>query len=140
MSDSDLPRSIQPRRLDQVHSVRFDPQDAVVLREVATERGVTVSELLRSCAMNEINGARQQTENIAIIIRREEGCWWAEIVGHGEYVAGDPTFDGLCERLAEGLHLLGLNRERTAISLVGNAQPASASTSGQRTFTFWRSA
>lgn len=58
--------------------------------------------------------------DLKITIHRENGLWWAEINRRPDYAASDTTFDGLCERLAEGLHLLGLNRERTAVFVSGD--------------------
>lgn len=52
------------------------------------------------------------------IFHRENGRWWTEIDDRSEYVAWDVTFDGLCELVAEGLHLLGLNRERSSITIL----------------------
>lgn len=56
--------------------------------------------------------------DLRIVMHRENGRWWAEVGGRSEYTAWDVTFDGLCERLAEGLHLLGLNRERSSITIL----------------------
>jgi hypothetical protein len=38
---------IEPQRLDQVVSVRFNPETLILLREIAQRRGVLISDLLR---------------------------------------------------------------------------------------------
>ena len=44
-------RAVEPRHLGQMISVRAEPQLAEALREVASRRGTTVSELLRDAAV-----------------------------------------------------------------------------------------
>lgn len=41
---------IEPRRLDQVVSLRLEPETIAALRDIATRRGSTVSDLLREGA------------------------------------------------------------------------------------------
>jgi hypothetical protein len=64
--------------------------------------------------------------DLRIVVHRENGRWWAEIDGRSDYAAWDVTFDGLCGRLAEGLHLFGLNRERTSIIILDDVASATA--------------
>jgi hypothetical protein len=44
-------QAVAPRRLDQMVSLRLEPELAAALRELANRRGVTVSELLREGAL-----------------------------------------------------------------------------------------
>jgi hypothetical protein len=53
--------------------------------------------------------------DLTITTHRENGRWWSEHPPRSWY-AGADTFDQLTERLAEGLHLLGLNQERPTIT------------------------
>lgn len=46
---------VEPRRMSQVLSVRLDPDVAAALRDIANERGTTVSELLRQGALAAAN-------------------------------------------------------------------------------------
>lgn len=41
---------VEPRRLDQVLSLRLAPETAAALRDIANQRGVAVSDLLREQA------------------------------------------------------------------------------------------
>lgn len=107
---------------DHVVSVRLTDTELAWID--ALRRGRSRSDTLRALAVDEAAEASRVDANLTIIIHRDNGLWWAEIGGHSEYTAGDATFDGLCERLAEGLHLLGLNRERTAITLKDTALTA----------------
>jgi len=43
-------RPVQPRQLDQVVSLRLDPNTISALRDIATRRGMTVSDVLREGA------------------------------------------------------------------------------------------
>jgi hypothetical protein len=43
--------AVEPRRLDQMFSLRLDPDLAAALRDAANARGVSVSELLREAAI-----------------------------------------------------------------------------------------
>jgi hypothetical protein len=51
-------RAVAPRRLDQMISLRLEPELAVALRELANRRGVTVSELLREGAIRLLDADR----------------------------------------------------------------------------------
>lgn len=42
--------SIEPRKLGQMVSLRFEPEVLMILREIAERRGMTVSDLLREGA------------------------------------------------------------------------------------------
>jgi hypothetical protein len=58
MSDDDIVGVIGPveaKRLDHVLSVRLQPDVAAALRDIANERGTTVSELLRRAAIAAAN-------------------------------------------------------------------------------------
>jgi hypothetical protein len=124
----------EARQRTEVVSVRLSPAELAAVQQKATELGRTVSACLRDLAVGDLTQAGRAQQPLTIIIHREGDRWWAEIIGHPEYVAGDSTFDGLCERLAEGLHLLGLTRERTVIT-TGDfpGMGVTASTHGQRT-------
>lgn len=53
-------REIQPRRLDQVVSLRLDPEVIVALRGIAERRGSTVSDVLREGAARVIEAEEKQ--------------------------------------------------------------------------------
>jgi hypothetical protein len=52
---------VAPRRLDQMISLRLEPELAAALRELANRRGVTVSELLREGAICLLEADRAST-------------------------------------------------------------------------------
>jgi hypothetical protein len=54
-------KAIAPRRLDQMISLRLEPELAATLRELADRRGVTVSELLREGAICLLEADRDST-------------------------------------------------------------------------------
>jgi hypothetical protein len=54
-------RAIAPRRLDQMISLRLEPELAAALRELANQRGVSVSELLREGAIYLLEADRAST-------------------------------------------------------------------------------
>lgn len=54
-------RAVAPRRLDQMISLRLEPELAATLRELADRRSVTVSELLREGAICLLEADRAST-------------------------------------------------------------------------------
>jgi hypothetical protein len=52
---------VGPKRLDQMISLRLEPELAVALRELANRRGVSVSELLREGAIRLLDADRAST-------------------------------------------------------------------------------
>jgi hypothetical protein len=54
-------RAVPTRRLDQMVSLRLEPELAVALRELANRRGVSVSELLREGAIHLLEADRSST-------------------------------------------------------------------------------
>ena len=54
-------KAVAPRRLDQMVSLRLEPELAVALRELANRRGVSVSELLREGALRLLEADRAST-------------------------------------------------------------------------------
>jgi Ribbon-helix-helix protein, copG family len=54
-------RAVAPRRLDQMISLRLEPELAATLRELADRRGVTVSDLLREGAKCLLDADRDST-------------------------------------------------------------------------------
>lgn len=54
-------QAVAPRRLDQMISLRLEPELAAALRELANRRGVTVSELLREGAICLLEEDRDST-------------------------------------------------------------------------------
>jgi ribbon-helix-helix CopG family protein len=53
--------AVAPRRLDQMISLRLEPELAAALRQLANRRGVTVSELLRVGALRLLEADRAST-------------------------------------------------------------------------------
>lgn len=51
-------REVPPSEMKQMLSLRMDPQLIRSLRRIATERGTTVSELLREAATEIVSGAK----------------------------------------------------------------------------------
>jgi hypothetical protein len=60
--------AIEPRRLHQMISVRLDPDIAAALRDLANQRGISVSDLLREGAATVLASARPtvQVTNVRI--------------------------------------------------------------------------
>lgn len=54
-------RAVAPRRLDQMISLRLEPELAAALRALANRRGVSVSELLRESAIYLLEADRDST-------------------------------------------------------------------------------
>ena len=54
-------RAVASRRLDQMISLRLEPELAAALRELANHRGVSVSELLREGAIRLLDADRTAT-------------------------------------------------------------------------------
>ena len=54
--------AVQPRKLDQMVSVRLDPATLRELRAIAASRDTTVSAVLRDAAVQHATNARQVTE------------------------------------------------------------------------------
>lgn len=118
-----------------VVSVRLNADELATLQEKATDAGLTLSGFLRYAAVNDAERDHRAERDLTIVVHREGGMWWAEIAGEPGYVATDATFDGLCERLTEGLHLLGLSRERAVFTVDWHhtaINGAAVNTSGQR--------
>ena len=44
-------RRLEPRRLDQMISVRLDPTIVAALRQIASQRGISLSEAVREAAL-----------------------------------------------------------------------------------------
>jgi mobilization protein NikA len=125
------------RQRSTVVSVRLNPDELAILQQKANDAELTVSELLRRAVVNAPEQEQRAEQDLGIIIHREDGKWWAEIIGESGYAASDPTFDGLCERLAEGLHLLGLSRERTTITITTDVpRVVTVTTARPRTLTW----
>jgi len=62
-------QAIEGRRLDQVVSLRLEPETVAELREIANRRGVTVSDLLREGAAMVILGNQQTMEVTRLALR-----------------------------------------------------------------------
>ena len=54
-------KAVAPKRLDQMISLRLEPELAAALRELANRRGVSVSELLRDGAIRLLKAERAAT-------------------------------------------------------------------------------
>jgi hypothetical protein len=54
-------KAVAPKRLDQMISLRLEPELAAALRELANRRGVSVSELLREGAIRLLEADRTST-------------------------------------------------------------------------------
>jgi Mobilization protein NikA len=134
-------RKSEVRQRSTVVSVRLNTDELATLQRKADDAGLTISGFLRHAAVDDPEQEQRAEQDLVIIIHRETGKWWAEIIGESGYAAADPTFDGLCERLVEGLHLLGLSRERTTITITTEApRVVTVTTAGPRTVTLWGSA
>jgi hypothetical protein len=55
-------KAVAPKRLDQMISLRLEPELAAALRELANRRGVSVSELLREGAIRLLKAERAATD------------------------------------------------------------------------------
>jgi hypothetical protein len=58
----DSGKAVAPKRLDQMISLRLEPELAAALRELANRRGVSVSELLREGAIRLLKAERAATD------------------------------------------------------------------------------
>jgi hypothetical protein len=61
--------AVEPRRLDQMLSLRLDPSLAAGLREIANRRGISVSELLREVVAALIEEESRHDETRAFFSR-----------------------------------------------------------------------
>lgn len=99
---------IEPRRLDQMFSLRLDPELASALRDLANARGCSVSELLREAAASMLR-SEQRSHGTMVI----EGS----IVVHS---GGLPNVYVARRAPTGGESVQGLNDEQSAISGTSN--------------------
>lgn len=129
------PRKSENRQRSCVVSVRFNEDELATVQALAADRGQTISACLRDLATGARQTADAASNDLTITIHREDGNWWAEM-DDPAYVAWDSTFDGICALLSEGLHVLGLSRERSVVTINWHSiSGITTNTSGTRTIT-----
>jgi predicted DNA-binding protein len=92
----DSAEPVEPRRLDQMVSVRLQPDLLVALRRLAEERKVTVSELLREAAEHLLDAQGQhpiEVYGVKVEVAREahaiEPEAWSR--GSGPIISDEPV-------------------------------------------------
>jgi hypothetical protein len=70
---------VEPRRLDQVVSLRLPPEIIADLKDLGNRRGVTVSDLLREGATSVLMAARQTAMfsklSVVVVVSPQSGTW-----------------------------------------------------------------
>lgn len=95
---------LPPRRLEQMVSVRLDPEVVAELRSLAEERGATVSDLLREAAAQFLQRASTRELTVSWTVTGKFDTLqgpqdWTEpsaTVAWSEPGSGNPTRDPLC--------------------------------------------
>lgn len=100
-----------------VLSTRLTGDELAVIQEQADKHGMLVSAYVRAAALGEIEQLQRSKQDLVIRIQRIDGTWHAELSLVSGVITPESTFDGLCERLAERLHQLGVLSERPVITI-----------------------